>query len=136
LSGGRLPRSGPDAPTLRTFVDDTFKPVFPNKNLDGHLETVRGGFSARVFSTRSANGARIKQMTETFPMLPRGLAVAGPRVKVGTVNEAVDLRQVAPTILKALGLKPHDLRAVPLEHTQGLPKARPHDECDDDDDDD
>jgi len=64
------------------------------------------------------------------------LIVAGPHVKVGTVTQAVDLRQVAPTILEALGLKPRELRAVRLEHTRRLPKAQPHDDCDDDDGDD
>jgi len=33
----------------------------------------------------------------------------------------VSLRQVAPTILKALGLKPHALDAVRLEGTKRLP---------------
>jgi hypothetical protein len=42
-------------------------------------------------------------------------------VAVRTVHRAVDLRQVAPTILKALGLKPNDLDAVRREHTRRLP---------------
>ena len=49
------------------------------------------------------------------------LVVVGPRVGAGVVVEPVDLRQVAPTILKALGLKPHDLQAVRIEHTHRLP---------------
>jgi arylsulfatase A-like enzyme len=49
------------------------------------------------------------------------LVVAGPGVAVRTVHRAVDLRQVAPTILKALGLKPNDLDAVRREHTHRLP---------------
>jgi hypothetical protein len=49
--------------------------------------------------------------------------MVGPQVASGTVTAAVDLRQVAPTILKALHLKDHDLDAVRLEHTHRLPVA-------------
>lgn len=49
------------------------------------------------------------------------LVMAGPHVQVGTVDALVSIRQVAPTILKALGLAPHDLDAVRLEHTHRLP---------------
>ena len=38
-----------------------------------------------------------------------------------TIGCPVSLRQVAPTILKALGLKPHALDAVRLEGTKRLP---------------
>jgi hypothetical protein len=62
------------------------------------------------------------------------LVVAGPHVTAGTVTSDVDLRQVAPTILKALGLRPKDLQAVRMEHTKTLPKVG--DDCDDDGDDD
>jgi hypothetical protein len=62
------------------------------------------------------------------------MVVAGPKVHAGTVTTPVSLRQVAPTILKALGLKKRALDAVRLEHTKALPKAD-DDDCDDDDDD-
>jgi hypothetical protein len=39
----------------------------------------------------------------------------------GTIDCSVSLRQVAPTILKALGLKPQSLDAVRLEGTKKLP---------------
>jgi hypothetical protein len=38
-----------------------------------------------------------------------------------TIAVAVETRQVAPTILRALGLDPHQLKAVQQEHTQVLP---------------
>jgi len=38
-----------------------------------------------------------------------------------SVNTPVQTAQVAPTILKALGLDPHSLQAVRLEHTPVLP---------------
>jgi hypothetical protein len=51
------------------------------------------------------------------------LVVAGPGVLVGTVSRPVDLRQVAPTILSALGLRPDDLEAVRRERTRRLPRV-------------
>ena len=42
-------------------------------------------------------------------------------VKPGTNCHWVETTQVAPTILKLLGLNPDDLKAVQLEHTQVLP---------------
>jgi hypothetical protein len=50
------------------------------------------------------------------------------------VHQEVAPRQVAPTILKALGLKKKELQAVRLEHTKRLPKAD-DDGCDDGDED-
>ena len=58
------------------------------------------------------------------------MVIAGPRVRAGTVKRRVTLQQVAPTIMKALGLKEHDLDAVRLEHTHRLPVAD-DDDCDD-----
>ena len=50
------------------------------------------------------------------------LVVVDPERHRGeTLGCAVSLRQVAPTILKALGLKPRSLDAVRLEGTKSLP---------------
>jgi arylsulfatase A-like enzyme len=49
------------------------------------------------------------------------MLVSNPSLKAGTSTLPVETRQVAPTILKALGLDPHSLTAVQLEHTQVLP---------------
>jgi hypothetical protein len=50
------------------------------------------------------------------------LVVVAPGVQGGvTLGCSVSLRQVAPTILKALGLKPQSLDAVRLEGTKKLP---------------
>jgi hypothetical protein len=58
------------------------------------------------------------------------MVVAGPKVDHGTVHQRVSLQQVAPTILKALSLKDHDLQAVRMEHITRLPVAD-DDRCDD-----
>ena len=49
------------------------------------------------------------------------LLVAGKDIKAGILADAVETRQVAPTILAALGMDPNALEAVRLQHTQGLP---------------
>jgi len=50
-----------------------------------------------------------------------GLIVSNPALKARTVKTAVATSQVAPTILRALGIDPNELQAVRIEHTAGLP---------------
>jgi arylsulfatase A-like enzyme len=49
------------------------------------------------------------------------ILVANPGLAAATVTTPVGTAQIAPTILKALGLAPHALDAVRIEHTQTLP---------------
>ncbi|MGH6868052.1 MAG: alkaline phosphatase family protein, partial [Methylocella sp.] len=49
------------------------------------------------------------------------LLVSHPDLKERSINTAAATTQIAPTILKALGLDPQDLEAVRLEGTQVLP---------------
>lgn len=49
------------------------------------------------------------------------LLVSAPRLTASTVTDAVATRQIAPTILKALGLDPQSLQAVKAEGTALLP---------------
>ena len=49
------------------------------------------------------------------------LIVSNPKYKPATFNDQVETRQIAPTILKALGLDPTLLTAVKSEHTETLP---------------
>lgn len=49
------------------------------------------------------------------------LIVSNPKYKPKTFNDTVETRQIAPTILKALGLNPNLLTAVQSEHTETLP---------------
>ena len=51
------------------------------------------------------------------PLVVSGGAVPGDQV----VNDSVETTQIAPTILKLLGLDPDALQAVQIEHTQVLP---------------
>jgi hypothetical protein len=49
------------------------------------------------------------------------LLVSHPDLKERSINTAVATTQIAPTILKALGLNSQELEAVRLEGTQVLP---------------
>jgi hypothetical protein len=49
------------------------------------------------------------------------LLVSNPFISASTVTTPVQTKQVAPTILKALGLNPRSLKAVRLENTPVLP---------------
>jgi hypothetical protein len=51
------------------------------------------------------------------------LLVANPRFKARTVSAPAATRQVAPTIVMALGLNPTTLDAVKVEGTQVLPEV-------------
>ena len=52
-----------------------------------------------------------------------GLLVSNPSLEPGVVATAVRTKQVAPTIVRALGLDPQALDAVRLEHTDTLPEV-------------
>ncbi|HJU13257.1 MAG TPA: alkaline phosphatase family protein [Candidatus Nitrosotalea sp.] len=49
------------------------------------------------------------------------LVYAPGNVKPGSNGKWVETTQIAPTILKLLGLDPHDLKSVEIEHTKVLP---------------
>ena len=49
------------------------------------------------------------------------LVVSGPMITPSVQGGAVETTQIAPTILKLLGLDPNALQAVQIEHTQVLP---------------
>ena len=54
-------------------------------------------------------------------MFPPGTTSSGREVDGGrTVNTAVETTQIAPTILRLLGLNPQALKSVQIEGTQGL----------------
>ncbi len=49
------------------------------------------------------------------------LLVAHPGIRLDSITSPVETTQIAPTILKALGLDPNQLQAVQMEHTELLP---------------
>lgn len=56
------------------------------------------------------------------------LLVSNPELPASTFTGSVETRQIAPTILGALGLDPDRLQAVRMEHTQPLPQLPIHSE--------
>jgi arylsulfatase A-like enzyme len=50
-----------------------------------------------------------------------GLIVSNPRFAQGVIKTPVVTSEVAPTILQALGIDPHALHSVQIEHTEVLP---------------
>jgi Type I phosphodiesterase / nucleotide pyrophosphatase len=54
------------------------------------------------------------------------LLVSNPELPASTFTGSVETRQIAPTILSALGLDPDRLQAVRMEHTQPLPQLPIH----------
>jgi len=52
------------------------------------------------------------------------IVVWGAGIDADVVDEHVDTKQIAPTILSVLGLKPHELQAVQIEGTKRLPRLR------------
>lgn len=49
------------------------------------------------------------------------MLVANPGISPATITSPVETTQIAPTILKVLGIDPQNLQAVRMEHTQVLP---------------
>jgi len=47
--------------------------------------------------------------------------ISNPRLHAETLTALVQTTQVAPTILRALGLNPNELQSVRMEATQELP---------------
>ncbi|KAI9862256.1 MAG: hypothetical protein M1813_004731 [Trichoglossum hirsutum] len=47
--------------------------------------------------------------------------VSNPKLKKKTIDDRVDTKQIAPTILKALGINPRELKGVVAEGTHLLP---------------
>jgi phosphoglycerol transferase MdoB-like AlkP superfamily enzyme len=53
------------------------------------------------------------------------ILVVLPSLKNGrTIGAPVETTQIAPTILRLLGLNPGELQAVQAEHTRSLPSLR------------
>src|SRR5271166_641978 len=52
------------------------------------------------------------------------MLLSNPAFKASTINTPVETMQVAPTILKALGLDPNELQSVQQEGTAVLPATQ------------
>lgn len=57
------------------------------------------------------------------------MQLSNPSFSPQTFTAPVQTAQVAPTLLKALGLDPQSLKAVRIEGTQVFPGLQQHDEA-------
>jgi len=79
------------------------------------------GVQPGVIYTKPTNAKRAEHGGFSADDIHVALLVAGKDVKPGIVADKVETRQVAPTILRALGLEPNALEAVRAEQTASLP---------------
>jgi hypothetical protein len=93
------------------FNDPSVDPRSPNIVIAPNVGVVYTGHQKKV----AEHGGFAHDDTNVIMLL------ANPSFAPKTVDTPVQTAQVAPTILKALGLNPESLKAVKLEHTQTLP---------------
>jgi len=79
------------------------------------IQPVPGTIYSASAKKQSEHGGFAPDDTNTL------LVVSNPRLEQKVIDKPVTNMQVAPTILKALGLDPHKLVAVQREHTRILP---------------
>ena len=89
----------------------------PNRRADIIIQPQEGV----IYTTSSITSKKCEHGSFNDESTHVPLVVVGPQAGAGTVTTPVDLRQVAPTVLKALHLDAGSLQAVQLEGTQGLP---------------
>jgi hypothetical protein len=100
------------APLVAMFGDPTMDPRTP----DLIALPVNGVIYTSPTATKTAEHGGFSRDDTNVPIL-----VAGPGVDDGINMSSVRTTQIAPTILRALGLNPNALRGVQLEGTQALP---------------
>ncbi|HVB82331.1 MAG TPA: alkaline phosphatase family protein [Candidatus Binataceae bacterium] len=93
------------------FGDPATDPRTPNIVVAPNVGVIYTGGKKKV----SEHGGFAHDDTNVIMLL------ANPDFSPESVNAPVQTAQVAPTILKALGLDPHSLQAVDVEHTAVLP---------------
>ncbi|MGV2292464.1 alkaline phosphatase family protein [Trinickia sp. YCB016] len=100
-----------DGPTLKAIWGDPAKGRVPDLIIQPIPGTIYSGSAAKL----AEHGGLAADDTNTL------LVVSNPTLKKKVVDTPVTNMQVAPTILKALGLDPHKLVDVQREGTQLLP---------------
>lgn len=89
--------------------------------IDARVPDLFIGVQPGVIYTKPTNPKRAEHGGFTSDDTHVALLVAGRGVKPGSIADKVETRQVAPTILQALGMDPNALEAVRAEHTASLP---------------
>jgi len=111
--------NGNHARIAHIFSGDELKAQFGDPALgrtpDIIIQPIPGTIYSKSAAKISEHGGFAEDDTHVL------LVVANPAFKATVVDALVENKQVAPTILKALGLEPEKLQAVRLEHTRVLP---------------
>jgi hypothetical protein len=100
-----------DGTTLKSIWGDPTQGRVP----DLIIQPIPGTIYSKSAAKLAEHGGLASDDTNTL------LVVSNPKLERNVVDTPVTNMQVAPTILKALGLDPHKLMAVKLEGTQVLP---------------
>jgi hypothetical protein len=112
-------RNGNHARIAHIFAGDELKAEFGDPALgrtpDIIIQPIPGTIYSKSAAKISEHGGFAEDDTHVL------LVVANPAFQRTVVDATVENKQVAPTILKALGLAPEKLQAVRMEHTRVLP---------------
>jgi predicted AlkP superfamily pyrophosphatase or phosphodiesterase len=103
----------------KIYADDNLKLKFPDPRLDSRAPDIIVQPNLGVIYTGSSKIAEHGGFSPDDTNV--ALVVSNPSMSAKKVNTAVQTTQVAPTILKVLGLDPQALQAVQMEGTQLLP---------------
>jgi len=116
-----LNQSSDAARVQKIYSDRSLARLFGNPLIDPRtpdliVQPVPGTIYSKSAAKIAEHGGFADDDTHT------ALIVSNPAIESGTVDDRVTNLQVAPTILKALGLDAGALDAVRLEHTRPLPE--------------
>lgn len=118
-----IPQSANIAGISQIFYDASILPMFNSPSVDPRTPDVIVQPNVGVVYTNhqakvAEHGGFANDDTNVIMLL------SNPKFKAKTVFSPVETTQVAPTILEALGLNPHELQAVQIEGTQVLPAVQ------------
>ena len=116
-----LNQSSDAARVQKIYSDRSLARLFGNPLIDPRtpdliVQPIPGTIYSKSAAKIAEHGGFADDDTHT------ALIVSNPAIESGTVDDRVTNLQVAPTILKALGLDAGALDAVRLEHTRPLPE--------------
>jgi hypothetical protein len=116
-----LKESRAAARVLKIYSDRSLAKLFGNPLTDPRtpdliVQPIPGTIYSKSAAKIAEHGGFAEDDTHT------ALIVSNPTIEAATVDQRVTNLQVAPTILKALGLDADALDAVRLEHTGPLPE--------------
>jgi hypothetical protein len=103
----------------KIYAGDDLEDKFGNPALGRTPDIIIQPLHGTIYSRSSAKVAEHGGLTDDDTHVL--LVVANSNFEGGVVDDKVENKQVAPTILRSLGLDPDKLRGARAEHTQALP---------------